>query len=205
MRCAGKLMAYGMFAVMTLVVTQVQALDIAPVPPAIEGDVAVQQEVPASEPLPLPSVDQMSCTDVSNDCCAFQPSATCCGVEPYRCRCCGHVDCCAPGIHKRKRNGKICWCRYWTTGDMHQHYAYYPQYHGHYYFRPYNYTTVLEQKELIVAMGGDHSRPYSVEMFDNIYSDYYASNPIIEQPLIINKSDIPGASQLPLLEELLPE
>lgn len=195
-------MACGMFAVMALVSTQIQAQEVAPVPPAIEGDVAVQQD--AAEPLPLPSTTEMSCVDIGNDCCTFQPSATCCGVEPYRCRCCGHENCYAPGIHKRKRNGKICWCRYWTTGDMHPHYAYYPQYHGYYYFRPYNYTNVLEHKELIVCMGGDRSQPYSVAMFDNIYNDFHQTNPVIE-PLIIDKSEISGASQLPLLEELLPQ
>ncbi len=204
MRCTGKLLTYVMFAVVAMLVSQTQAQDLAPAPPMIDGDVAVQQDLVPAEPLPLASVNELSCDGVSNCCDSYQPGATCCCVEPYRCPCCGHIDCYAPGIHKRKRNGKMIWCRYWTTGDMYQHYAYYPQYHGSYYFRPYNYTNVLEHQETIVCLGGDRSQPYSVAMFDSIYETYYELNPVIT-PVVLDRETIPGASQLPVLEDLLSE
>lgn len=207
MRRARTQMAFGMIAVFAMMAQVANSQDLAPAPPAIEGEV-VEQAMPP-QPMPIAATGSCdavagSCDAVSGGCCDYQPGATCCCVEPYRCCCCGHIDCYAPGIHKRKHNGKIKWCRYWTTGDMYPHYAYYPKHHGYYYFRPYNYTNVLEHKAQVVGLGGSHYHPYSVAMFDGIYSDYYKDHPVIT-PIIIDRSNVPGASELPILEELLLE
>lgn len=210
MRLAKNSLTYGLLAVIAILTQQVHAQEVAPAPPAIEGSVEAQSiSAPVDAPLPLPAVETTphlestaACDAVTSSCCDYQPGATCCGVEPYRCCCCGHVDCYMPGIHKRKHNGKLKWCRVWTTGDMYQHYAYYPAHHGYYYFRPYNYTNVLEHKAQIVALGGQRNSPYTHEILDATYERYYESNPVIEPP-VLDKSEIPGASNLPNVEELL--
>ena len=151
---------------------------------------------------------------VNPDCCVFgemascnptcaTPGATCCNgtCESYRCCCCGHPSCYMPGIHKRKANGKLKWCRVWTTGDLYPHYAYYPANHGYYYFRPYNYINVDEHKQLIVQLGGDRHHPYSLKMFDNIYQKHYETHQVRVEPDI--EKLIPGKETLPNLEELL--
>ncbi|TWT51586.1 hypothetical protein KOR42_34740 [Thalassoglobus neptunius] len=133
----------------------------------------------------------------------YSPGATCCDgfAIPYRCCCCGHECCTMPGIHKRKANGKLKWCRVWTTGDMYPHYAYKPEHHGYYYFRPYNYVTVLEQQEIGVRLGENRNHPYSIEVFDRIYGEWYAD---ASPSAPLSETDwLPDSDQLPNLEELL--
>ncbi len=64
---------------------------------------------------------------------------------------------------------KRCWLDWRTTGEMYPHYPYPPAYHGYYYFRPYNYTNILNQQGEVVAIGGDPKAPYSHKMFIPIY------------------------------------
>ena len=96
---------------------------------------------------------------------------------------------------------KRAWKKAHTTGDMYPHYAYFPQDHGTYYFRPYNYTNVLEQQAQIMSMGGDPLNPYSVSMFDDIYEQYYAQFPPESDPPAGTVE--PFGSSLPNLEDLL--
>jgi hypothetical protein len=88
-----------------------------------------------------------------------------------------------------------------TTGDMYPHYAYYPQDHGYFYFRPYNYMNVYNHMGQVTSLGGDPRNPYSVAMFDPIYEDFYQQYPrVIEPPA---GSVRPFGSSLPNLEDLL--
>jgi hypothetical protein len=47
--------------------------------------------------------------------------------------------------------------------------TYYPEAHGYYYFRPYNYVHVAQQQAIAVGWGADPRNPYSNEMFQGIY------------------------------------
>ena len=194
---------------------QLQAQETAPAPPTVEGIAETAIEPVSTEPLPMPADAGESCVAVAAGCdnasgcrgtsgCEFTPAATCCESDCYRCCCCGNPCCYMPGIHYRKKNGKLVWCRVWTTGDMYQHYAYYPANHGYYYFRPYNYTNVLEHKATVASLGGEPNHPYSVAMFNPIYDHFYLTNPKIVEP-VTTLDMIPGASNLPNLEKLLAE
>jgi hypothetical protein len=118
---------------------------------------------------------------------------------------CGRDDCpcgCDPSLRDYCRN-KRKWCKAHTTGDMYPHYAYFPQHHGMYYFRPYNYTTVYEQQAQVMSMGGNPQNPYSVAMFDAIYEQYHEQFPEEFDPPA--GSIMPFGSDLPNLEDLLGE
>lgn len=68
-------------------------------------------------------------------------------------------------------------CRKWkhlceeSTCDMYQHHAYYPMLHGYYYFRPYNYQNVVEQKSLGPGLGEKYVAPYQTTSFAMLYRD----------------------------------
>jgi hypothetical protein len=84
---------------------------------------------------------------------------------------------------------------------MYPHFPYYPQDHGYYYFRPYNYVHVNAHIGQVMAFGGDPQNPYSVSIFDSIYEAYYQQNPRVIEPPI--GSVQPIGSSLPMLEDLL--
>jgi hypothetical protein len=56
-----------------------------------------------------------------------------------------------------------------NTCNMPQHLMYYPADHGYYYFSPYNYRTVLQQKLAVTRYGGDSRNPYDNTMFQSVY------------------------------------
>jgi hypothetical protein len=62
-----------------------------------------------------------------------------------------------------------------SFGDMPPHYPYYPEMHGYYYFRPYNYVHVPQQQEFVGSYGGDRRDPYSHELFKVIYAEFKAT------------------------------
>jgi len=138
-----------------------------------------------------------TCEAPVGDCCGFGalPCMDACCYEAAHC--CGKRGCRIGGVHHHKCCGHVC---VHTTGDMHPHYAYQPEHHGYYYFRPYNYVNVLEQKQLVVALGGDFKSPYSLAMFDGIYADFEATvPPLPEQPSPLVEDE----EALPLLDALL--
>jgi hypothetical protein len=93
-------------------------------------------------------------------------------------------------------------CRYahlHSTFDLYPHYAYPPEHHGYYYYRPYNYVHVLEHQSSVVRLGGDPKNPYSVRMFDAIERDFELRYPQIVEPEAALRLD----ERLPLLEDLL--
>lgn len=126
-----------------------------------------------------------------------------CYCSSGHCRC-GRDDCpcgCDDGCFDRCRN-RCAWSKAHTTGDMYPHFPYYPQDHGYYYFRPYNYMHVHEQAGQAMSMGIDPGNPYSNSIFDSIYEGYYAQNPPAADPPL--GSVEPIGSSLPMLEDLLP-
>lgn len=167
---------------------------------------------------PMPSCSQPfmpSCSQPFMPSCAEpvisgcdQPMPGCATPVDYGCaqpmysgcgQCCQN-NCCQQSCCDRCCN-KLQWERTHTTGDMYPHYPYYPQDHGYYYFRPYNYMNVYNHMGQVTALGGDPRNPYSVAMFDPIYEDFYQQYPrVIEPPA---GSVRPLGSNLPNLEDLL--
>ena len=93
---------------------------------------------------------------------------------------------CGPGFGHLHRHGMMGqweggvkgWCGlscFACAGDMPPHYAYYPEMHGYYYFRPYNYVHVPQQQEFVGSYGGDRRDPYSNELFKVIYAEFKAT------------------------------
>ncbi|GAB4137482.1 MAG: hypothetical protein Tsb009_05050 [Planctomycetaceae bacterium] len=82
------------------------------------------------------------------------------------------------------------------------HFAYYPEKHGYYYFRPYNYQHILEHQQIAPLLGADPQAPYETEMFQK----FYAAVPDID---LGPKQDetlqaiSPEDKELPNLEDLL--
>jgi hypothetical protein len=159
------------------------------------------------------------CTTSVAPSCAMPASAACgqafCGtygggMQPAMSQCChggncqcGNGDCrcgCNMSRHKRCRNRRR-WCKAHTAGDMYPHFPYYPQDHGTYYFRPYNYTNVPMQQAQVMAMGRDPQNPYTVSMFDSVYENYFAEHPQPIAPPV--GTAMPFGSDLPNLEDLL--
>lgn len=95
------------------------------------------------------------------------------------------------------------WCHgygcYWSchvacldsTCDMYPHYAYYPECHGSYYFRPYNWEHYAQDTALMLGLG--HAAPYSEDGFHEL-------KPVVvpEQPVIQVRHQ-----KLPNIEDLL--
>ena len=127
---------------------------------------------------------------------------TCGGMAPCGCGCgygqpcqCGEDDGCCRRCLNRCR-----WSRAHTTGDMYPHFAYYPQDHGYYYFRPYNYIHVFEHRARVMSWGGDPRNPYSLALFDPVYEEFRQNVPALAP---LPGSVQPLGSHLPNLEDLL--
>lgn len=65
-------------------------------------------------------------------------------------------------------DGHCCRCK--STCNMPQHYPYPPAFHGYYYFRPYNYTNVLRDRDTVLQLQGDVNAPYWDGMFNHVYA-----------------------------------
>ncbi len=91
-------------------------------------------------------------------------------------------------------------CKLHTTGDMYPHFAYYPTFHGYYYFRPYSYTAVAEHQRFATCIGLDPRMPYTLSGFDRIYSSFPIQFTPTQAP---TGTALPLGSGLPELENLL--
>lgn len=98
--------------------------------------------------------------DAAAEICCDDDSDRCCFRRLWGRRCC------------RDGCGRICWT---TTGDMHPHYAYYPRFHGYYYYQPYNYIHVLEHQYQALSLGGDPRAPYHNRQFERVYERHAAA------------------------------
>jgi hypothetical protein len=95
-----------------------------------------------------------------------------------------------------------CLCKLHSTCDLYPHYAYYPKYHGYYYFRPYNYQMIAEHQRFAACIGLDPRMPYSLSVFDRVYANFTEKYTPTHGPI---GTALPQGSGLPLLEDLLAE
>ena len=90
-------------------------------------------------------------------------------VQQDDCACveshCGCDDQCHSGCPGGAGGGCLGAC------SMPPHYMYFPQSHGNYYFRPYNYRHVEQQQREAEAWGADGRQPYARTLFDKLYTD----------------------------------
>ncbi len=93
-------------------------------------------------------------------CAAPAMNAGCCGPVGGCCDGNGCWDDCWGGKCK-----KICWLKFHSTCDMIPHYAYFPENHGYYYFRPYNYIHFDEARRTVP--GRDPKFPFSTQIIDD--------------------------------------
>lgn len=104
---------------------------------------------------------------------------------------------------------KLCcskfFCAWHTTGNMYQHYPYYPSDHGYYYHRPYNAIHVVEDQLLAPLLQGDPRMPYATLQFQEFYAQLNVG-PVAQLPGPDGGmlSPLPRMSRkLPSLEDLL--
>jgi hypothetical protein len=113
------------------------------------------------------------------------------------CGSCGPTECCSDWCKK-------CW---WfgkhSTCDMPQHFPYPPEFHGYYYFLPYNYVHVLQHQQIAPMLGSVPFAPYETDL-QKVYVDAVgekeATRPAGDGVL---KPLNPDTGKLPDLEELL--
>ena len=58
-----------------------------------------------------------------------------------------------------------------SPGDMPQHYPYFPNAHGYYYYRPYNVIHIPQQQEMINRWGLDPRNTMDNRFFERIYQE----------------------------------
>ena len=92
-----------------------------------------------------------------------------------------------------------CWD---STYDMPQHYPYPPAYHGYYYYRPYNYGSVLNHRDNL--LGDTRIAPYFSTVFEHLYAEF-PKEPYNPSPAEIRSDRLipPAAAKLPNLQDLL--
>ena len=69
-----------------------------------------------------------------------------------------------------------------STCNMPQHHAYYPPLHGYYYFRPYHPGHLAAQRQFVMQWDGDIRHPYSNQIFQTVYAQYQAEQPVWPVP-----------------------
>ena len=125
---------------------------------------------------------------ISHLCCVNQTicDQTCFACEPS----CEHF------CNQRRRCCVSRWCQLHcldSTCDMHPHYAYDPENHGYYYFRPYNWQHYAEDTSRMLGMG--YAAPYSENGFREL-----KPATLVQQPVLIPPR---SKKSLPDLEDLL--
>ena len=95
--------------------------------------------------------------------------------------------------------------KYPSTCDMYQHHAYFPEAHGYYFFRPYNYLLTNQQRQMFPTITGSFVAPYTSANYQPIYAAAAERGlPVILEPRKPRKSYYSaGDDDLPTLEELL--
>lgn len=96
------------------------------------------------------------------------------------------------------RNGTCCsdwWCPPCT---MSQRIEYWPVEHGYYYFRPYQMSHVVQQREIARSWGEDPRNPYDHKVFERVYAamqaerQSQADGPEMKQSRVRRKKARPG-------------
>ncbi|HWL07831.1 MAG TPA: hypothetical protein VNQ76_05485 [Planctomicrobium sp.] len=115
------------------------------------------------------------------------------------CQQCQQPRCCHKGLLCRLHYCKQI-CHLHSTCDLYPHFAYFPEHHGYYYFRPYNYTTVLAHQSIAGRLGVDPANPYSVSLLNPILDHFAEKYPAREDSY---EQVLPQRVSLPLLEDML--
>ena len=72
----------------------------------------------------------------------------------------------------------------WCFCQMPQHLSYFPEMHGYYYFRSYNWTHIAEHQRIASEWGEDPRNPYGRQLFEQVYADYLAEKGAEMEPLV---------------------
>lgn len=136
---------------------------------------------------PVCCVDQQICCHEKKHCALKK----CCSL--FACSSCGDCECISPK----------CWAKLMrhSTGDMYQHHAYFPECHGYYYFRPYNWVHIDQHRSAFPT--SDMKYPYSNAVFDDIAHRFELAGHSVG----VADSDVIRArnSRLPGMEAILSE
>lgn len=65
-----------------------------------------------------------------------------------------------------------------STCDMYPHYAYAPECHGSYYFRPYNWEHYCQDTALMLGLG--HAAPYSEDGHHELKPTTFPEQPLVK-------------------------
>lgn len=163
-----------------------------PPPPAEES------EASPSAPAPLVPAPQV----ISAPVCGPEYAADCAHGEGYGMVAGGVTPGCPGGCPSYLEEDDTKICKLGTSGDLYPHYAYFPVYHGYYYFRPYNYTAVAEHQRFASCIGLDPRMPYSLSGFQRIYANFPIQFTPARAPI---GTALPQGSGLAELESLLVE
>lgn len=77
-----------------------------------------------------------------------------------------------------------------STCDMYQHHAYYPECHGSYYFRPYNWEHYAQDTAL--GLGLEHAAPYSEDSLHELKPTVIPPQPVIH----VRRQRLPNVEDL---------
>lgn len=159
-------------------------------PPEVAPVPAAPVATPVMEAAPVYQMDQPLAGCCSDGCQPWVSGCPSCpnGMGGLGCPTCMYAD------------DDGCICKLNSTYDLYPHFAYYPRYHGYYYFRPYSYQSIAEHQQIAACMGLDPRMPYSLSGFDRIYAGFPQKYPRDRSPLT---STMPTGSGLPMLEDLL--
>lgn len=139
-----------------------------------------------------------TCNPCATSCC--DPCSTCnsCCVDGY---CCGSY-CCRNWCGSCWGCPRHCWSKEieWTTSDLYPHFAYYPEKHGLYSFRPHNWTHFEQAKA--AYPGIDLKAPFSNAFVTEIQNEFIKTNG--PGPLTANSDQVRDMqARLQNLEDIL--
>lgn len=162
---------------------------------SIDFDAVVQQmshscAAPASCAVPADQC-RLSCNPCGSSC------DSCC-VDGY---CCGSY-CCGNWCGSCWGCPRHCWSKQieWTTSDLYPHFAYYPEDHGYYSFRPYNWVHIEQAKSAFPGI--DQTAPYSNKFLTGIELEFIRTNG--PGPLATNSDQARDLREhLPNVEDIL--
>jgi hypothetical protein len=112
------------------------------------------------------------CETGATSCC--DPCSTCSSscVDGY---CCGSY-CCGNWCGSCWGCPQHCWSKdiEWTTSDLYPHFAYFPEEHGYYSFRPYNWLHIEQAKSAFPGI--DPKAPFSNKFITEVQDEFIKTN-----------------------------
>lgn len=155
----------------------------------------LQESPPPPPPPPGPPVAPPAQMGLSGADATATGNASAC--DPYVDNLYADACCCDDDCSWKRRWKQHCYlAQLHSTCDLYPHYAYYPKYHGYYYFRPYNADHIPVHQQTVVRLGGDPRNPHSTLLLANLFRD-------VPPPLRSATKTRRQGPQLPHLEPLL--